>query len=97
MACNCILNIEKLIKERTNETGCVDSGITCPDGNLRMNVYGLYHKQKKDGTYQDKWQQVNLMAEYCPFCGKKYVEDDVLIPIGGGSLNDAIEKMRKNK
>lgn len=98
MACDCISKITKLVKQKTNETGCVDTSISCPDGNLRVNVYGLYHKQKKDGTFQDKWQQINIMPEYCPFCGKKYENTIVHIPSEkGGSLMDAVNSMSKAK
>ena len=75
MACNCISRVEKLIKEKTNESGCLDTSIGVPSGIAMVNVYGLFHKQKKDGSFCEKWNQVNIIPEYCPFCGKKYVED----------------------
>ena len=75
MACNCISRVEKLIKEKTNESGCLDTGIGVPSGTEMVNIYGMFHKQKKDGTFRDKWEKVNIFPEYCPFCGKKYVED----------------------
>jgi hypothetical protein len=59
MACNCISRVEKLVKAKTNESGCLDTSIGVPSGIAMVNIYGLFHKQKKDGS----------------FCGKKYVED----------------------
>lgn len=76
MACDCISKVEKLIKEKTNESGCLDAGIGVPSGVAMVNIYGLYRKQKKDGTFMEKWQQVKIFPEYCPFCGKKYIEED---------------------
>lgn len=75
MACNCISKVEQLIKEKTNESGCLDVGIGVPSGLAMVNIYGMFHKQKKDGTFREKWEKVNIFPEYCPFCGKKYVEE----------------------
>lgn len=75
MACDCISRVEKLVKAQTNESGCLDTSIGVPSGIAMVNVYGLFHKQKKDGSFCEKWNQVAILPEYCPFCGKKYVED----------------------
>ena len=44
MACNCISRVEKLIKEKTNESGCLDAGIGVPSGTEMVNIYGTFHK-----------------------------------------------------
>jgi hypothetical protein len=75
MSCDCISKVEKIIKEKTNESGCLDASIGVPSGVLKVNIYGMFHKQKKDGTFREKWETLNILPEYCPFCGKKYVDD----------------------
>lgn len=50
MACNCIDKVEKLIKEKINESGCLDVGIGVPSGLAMVNIYGMFHKQKKIGV-----------------------------------------------
>lgn len=69
MACDCLSNIEKLLKEKTNETATVHKELISG----RVIVQGIYHKPKRNGDgYQSKWEELNLLAKYCPFCGKPY-------------------------
>lgn len=51
MACDCISRVEKLVKAQTNESGCLDTSIGVPSGIAMVNIYGLFHKQKKDGSF----------------------------------------------
>lgn len=71
MACDCISNFNKLLKEKFNETATVNSEVLSG----RVMVNGIYHKPKykgKPGEYQQKWEEVALWPKYCPFCGKPY-------------------------
>ena len=71
MACDCIKNFNKLLKEKFNETATVNSEVLSG----RVIVNGIYHKPKykgKPGEYQQKWEEVALWPKYCPFCGKPY-------------------------
>ena len=71
MACDCISNFNKLLKEKFNETATVNSEVLSG----RVIVNGIYHKPKykgKPGEYQQKWEEVALWPKYCPFCGKPY-------------------------
>ena len=71
MACDCIRNFNKLLKEKFNETATVNSEVLSG----RVIVNGIYHKPKykgKPGEYQQKWEEVALWPKYCPFCGKPY-------------------------
>lgn len=71
MACDCIKNFNKLLKEKFNETATVN----CEVLSGRVIVNGIYHKPKYKGKpceYQQKWEEVSLWPKYCPFCGKPY-------------------------
>lgn len=71
MACDCVKNFNKLLKEKYNETATVN----CEVLSGRVIVNGIYHKPKfkgKPGEYQQKWDEVMLWPKYCPFCGKPY-------------------------
>lgn len=73
MACNCVKEWSAKLQERYNETATVNHDIISG----RVIVEGLYHKQKKDGSYAQKWEEVSLWTKYCPFCGKPYDEKEV--------------------
>lgn len=73
MACDCIKNVNKLLQEKLNGSAGADYAIMM-DGTTRISLRGMYHKKNKNGEYQQKWTYVNLLAEYCPFCGKPYKE-----------------------
>ena len=47
MACDCISKVDELVKAQTNESGCLDTSIGVPSVIAMVNVYGLFHKQKK--------------------------------------------------
>lgn len=70
MACDCVKNWNKKLKEKFNETARVNVEIFSG----RVIVKGIYHKQKKDGSYVSKWEEVFLWPKFCPFCGKAYEE-----------------------
>lgn len=76
MACDCVKNFNKLLKEKYNETATVN----CEVLSGRVIVNGIYHKPKfngKPGEYQQKWDEVMLWPKYCPFCGKPYDIKDI--------------------
>lgn len=74
MACNCITRMNGLLKKQFNDSAEMDASIIAPKGFACVRIQGLYHKVKKDGTYAQKWDTINVLPEYCPFCGKKYEE-----------------------
>lgn len=76
MACKCIEDWNKQLKEKFNETATVN----CEVLSGRVIVNGIYHKPKfkgKPGEYQQKWEEVMLWPKYCPFCGKPYDVKDI--------------------
>ena len=71
MACNCVNEWNKKLKEKFNHTATVNHDIISG----RVVINGIYHKLKKDGSYNtNKWEEVALWPTYCPFCGKPYEE-----------------------
>lgn len=75
MVCNCITRMNELLKKQFNDSAEMDTSIISPKALVVVRIQGLYHKVKKDGTYAQKWDTINVLPEYCPFCGKKYEED----------------------
>lgn len=75
MTCDCIKKINSLLQKRLNDSAEVNTAIMMNDGTLRVVVNGLYHKKNAKGEYQKKWSEVNIQADYCPFCGKPYKEE----------------------
>ncbi len=71
-----IEEIEKLIQERTAD----------PKAGFNANLYFLgkegrhifipckYRKPKKNGQFTDKYFELDVMIEYCPFSGKPLYE-----------------------
>lgn len=53
MACDCIKNINKLLKEKLNESAGADYAIMM-DGTTRISLRGMYYKKNKNGEYQQK-------------------------------------------
>jgi hypothetical protein len=73
MACNCVKEWSDLLKERLNHTAAVNHDMISG----RVVIKGVYHKLKKDGTYNsNRWEEVNLWPKFCPFCGKPYDENE---------------------
>lgn len=71
MACNCNKEWTKLLRERYNESACINADVFSG----RVVINGLFHKQRKDGSYQSKWEEVGLWPNFCPFCGEPYESD----------------------
>ena len=71
MACNCIKNYREMLKEKFNDSANVNY-VIFSDGTARMVVTGYFYPLKKDGSRFKKPKDINLMANYCPFCWKSY-------------------------
>ncbi len=69
--CDCISNLNERLKLQFNHTACVN----CDVISGRVIINGIYHKLKKDGSYNpNKWEEVGILPKFCPFCGKPYEE-----------------------
>lgn len=67
--CDCIKNLNERLKQQFNHTACVNYDVISG----RVIVNGIYHKLKKDGSYNpNKWEEVGIIPKFCPFCGKPY-------------------------
>lgn len=84
MSCNCIEELNKSLNERLKDEKCIEkpklkSGYTINFKNGSSTQYPvieyIYRKRKKDGRLYEKDFFGNIIPTYCPFCGKKYIED----------------------
>jgi hypothetical protein len=76
MNCNCIKDIEGMLKERFGEIKFTNlrHSININSGNARTNLTPLefrYHPKKKDGSPSKKTEASYIQFSYCPFCGEK--------------------------
>ena len=72
-----IEEVEKLIQEKTGD----------PKAGFNANLYFFgkdgrhimmpckYRKKKKNGDFTDKYFEIDVMINYCPFTGKPLYED----------------------
>jgi hypothetical protein len=78
MSCNCIEDFTRLIRERSEDPEAsvnIAFNISRDSGKLfaRPKMSCQYRDKKKDGTFS-KANDHPISGEYCPFCGKAYVE-----------------------
>ncbi len=76
MACKCIENWNKFLKEKYGDSASANYALVS-DGTCRMVVTGFYYPKKKDGTNAKNPKDINLFPKYCPFCGEPYNPDEV--------------------
>jgi hypothetical protein len=76
MSCNCIKDVQDLIRERYQDPeATINVGFAFGGNTLDVKPSGMgftYRPKKKDGTYSTKQKEGGLSPSYCPFCGKKY-------------------------
>nr|DAQ42374.1 MAG TPA: 30S ribosomal protein S11 [Caudoviricetes sp.] len=80
MPCNCFENAQKKVREITGDPhAIIRSVFTDINGKLYRlpSIEVLYHKKKKDGSFYRNQSEIDLTYQYCPFCGKKIIEDDL--------------------
>ena len=67
------------VREATGDPHAMIRGVFTPiNGKIRLlpSIEVLYRKKKKDGTFCKSQSSIDLTYQYCPFCGKKIIEDD---------------------
>lgn len=79
MACDCREKIMKMAREQLDDPLANIRGVICfgKDGVVlfKPTVAIMYRKKKKDGSFCKAQSEMELLYEYCPFCGRKFDED----------------------
>lgn len=74
MACNCVNELNEILKEKYNRT----ANLNYESLSGRVVVTGKYHKLYNDGSYNPyAWLEVTILPKFCPFCGKAYDENEL--------------------
>lgn len=76
MACNCREQITKMVREQVGDPLASLRGMICIGKNgvlhFKPRVAIMYRKKKKDGSFCKAQSEMELLYEYCPFCGRKF-------------------------
>jgi hypothetical protein len=78
--CNCIEIIKANLDKELGCNGQVKASYKVFEGDLFVYPAGLefiYHRKKKDGTFETKQRSLPLIPKFCPFCGKPYSEKNI--------------------
>lgn len=79
MACDCFNQAKKMIREQTGDPLANMRGVIAIVKGTMMflpSIAVLYRKKKKDGTFRKNNSEIDLTYGYCPFCGKKLIENE---------------------
>lgn len=79
MACNCFEQAKMKVREVTGDPHAKIRGVIAPVNGilcLLPSIEILYRKKKKDGTFTAKEFSMEMTYSYCPFCGKKLIENE---------------------
>lgn len=82
MACDCFEQAKVKVREATGDPLAKIRGVfTSVNGKICLlpSIEVLYRKKKKNGSYSKRDSSIELTYGYCPFCGKKLLEDDAKI------------------
>ena len=79
MACNCFEDAKEKVREAIGDPNAMIRGVFTPiNGKIRLlpSIEVLYRKKKKDGTFCKSQSSIDLTYQFCPFCGKKIIEEE---------------------
>ena len=79
MACDCFEQAKVKVREATGDPLAKIRGVLAPVNGkwcLLPSIEILYRKKKKDGSFTAKEFSMEMTYSYCPFCGKKLIEDE---------------------
>lgn len=74
------VELKTIVSEWIDEGRYQNIGYPMSGGDIKigMSFIGIYVRQKKDGNpeLKDTKIEVSVYPSYCPFCGKKYKEEN---------------------
>jgi hypothetical protein len=76
MTCDCYENMEKnLVEVSGDKNARIEKGFVLIASRMETVplVPAFFKEKKKDGSLKVHPSKQNLLANYCPFCGKKAV------------------------
>lgn len=79
MSCDCFEQAKIKVREATGDPLAKIRGVfTSVNGKICLlpSIEVLYRKKKKDGSYTKRDSSIELTYSYCPFCGKKLIDDE---------------------
>ncbi|MGD9678112.1 MAG: hypothetical protein AB7V16_07080 [Vulcanibacillus sp.] len=76
--CSCIDVINKTVRETYNDPeASITVGFTIIENKLEcIPSTATYRKIKKNSEYETRKQTLSLRLTFCPFCGKKYKDEE---------------------
>lgn len=82
MACDCFEQAKVKVRETTGDPNAKIRGVLVPVNgwwSLLPSIEILYRKKKKDGSFTAKEFSMEMTYSYCPFCGKKLIDNDTKV------------------
>lgn len=79
MACDCFEKAKNKVRQTLDDPNAtIRSVYTIVERKVMClpSIEVIYHKKKRDGTREKKESSIDLTYGYCPFCGKKIIEDN---------------------
>jgi hypothetical protein len=74
MACDCIEKREEILRKETGDNEAFISVMYDVKEKQRRFTIEAYYRGKIGPIFKKNLSQAYLSADYCPFCGKKYIE-----------------------
>lgn len=80
MGCNCFEEAKNKVRQTLDDPNAtIRSVYTIVDRKIMClpSIEVIFHKKKKNGTREKRQSSIDLTYGYCPFCGRKIVDDKI--------------------